>query len=137
MIVVSCTMNGTRVCMRDGSPDTHPSIIVPICKSKTLSLRDPVYRAENDEAPGLMGWERRERAASRQTIGESLFPTPYYLLLLHRKLNAQAAACCCKPECLNSVLLCNCAARTSTRAKKGQARPRPEQRELLPHTSVA
>ena len=64
------------------------------------------------------GGRGRERAARWQTIGESLFPTTYYLLLLYRKFNAQAAACCCKPECLTP---CFCA--TVQPDMKSQDRP--------------
>lgn len=75
-----------------------------------------------------MSRERKRGRRAGQTIGESLFPTPYYLLLLHRKLNAQAAACCCKPECLipcscATVQLCNCATAQPGHQGPREARP--------------
>lgn len=95
-MIVSCTMNLMCTCETVRQTSTHPShlqIQDPESARPILQGRE-CWSTEVDES------REGERVASRQTIGESLFPTPYYLLLLHRKLNAQAAACCCKPECL-------------------------------------
>lgn len=76
------------------------------------------------------------RAESWQTIGESLFPTRDTIFyFLHRKLNALAAAMLLQATTAGQ----NCQIGQDI---EGQERgpvqaPRPEQRELVPHTWVA
>lgn len=72
------------------------------------------------------GWrvdKREERAASRQTIGESLFPTPYYLLLFASKTQRPGRSKLLQARVPNSVLLCDCATRMDIRSQErpGQA----------------